>query len=71
MLMFDGFAEMTFTILRLEGFYKQRGTLQQQASVFSTLALHPHVTSLFTASCLEQLYLLPVWPVLSVAFQNR
>ena len=25
MLMFDGFAEMTFTILRLEGFYKQRG----------------------------------------------
>ena len=25
MLMFDGFAEMTFTILRLPGFYKQRG----------------------------------------------
>ncbi len=27
MLMFDGFAEMTFTILRLPGFYKQRGGL--------------------------------------------
>lgn len=26
MLMFDGFAEMTFTILRLPGFFKQRGT---------------------------------------------
>lgn len=25
MLMFDGFAEMTFTILRLPGFFKQRG----------------------------------------------
>lgn len=34
MLMFDGFAEMTFTILRLQGFYKQRGT--QTASMVNT-----------------------------------
>lgn len=35
MLMFDGFAEMTFTILRLEGFYKQRG----RPSVFTVYHL--------------------------------
>ena len=29
MLMFDGFAEMTFTILRLPGFFKQRGAHMQ------------------------------------------
>ena len=34
MLMFDGFAEMTFTILRLPGFFKQRG-------IFLTICLLP------------------------------
>ena len=43
MLMFDGFAEMTFTILRLQGFYKQRG--MQTACMVQTGS---HVLVLFT-----------------------
>lgn len=33
MLMFDGFAEMTFTILRLPGFFKQRGAGMKRPSL--------------------------------------
>lgn len=42
MLMFDGFAEMTFTILRLDGFYKQRGKFRVIAPVSCPTSTHGH-----------------------------
>lgn len=42
MLMFDGFAEMTFTILRLDGFYKQRGKCRVVAPVSCPTTTHGH-----------------------------